>query len=246
MEKSAAVALVAAVLLLAACGGTQPPTPTPQPPPTDTPTTTPAPRPVDDVTAAPQDIVITITATTSLPATERVIRRMTLPPSWTPTPTPTITLTRTPSLTPTVTQIPTITPTLTTAKLCRDYFQATFLVDEDQAYAPDDAPFLYMFSELPDAEVRFEAINRDSDEVYRLEIPGRAVFADTIDLAFFPGAATYDWTISLSIDTRRDVCEITGTLTIERPPTLLDQLFGTRPDAEATPEVSPEATAADE
>ncbi len=209
------------VALSACAGSNDPPPPTAAPSETPAPTLITQPDPIHNETATP---------------TRFVAQRATLPPTWTPTASATITPTASITPTPTTTPSPTVTLTLPPEEICERLFLGVVNTAPERVYARDATIPISLYSGLPNSAIRFEAINRVSERTLTINLPGGFPLIDNLPLSNFPGPGIYDWTIEIIPDDGDPLCTRTGTLTIERPYSFLDQLLD---QAEATPEAAP-------
>jgi hypothetical protein len=146
--------------------------------------------------------------------------RRTLPPSFTPTFTPTATFT--PSITPT----PGMTPTATNipeAVLCEAFVTAIVL-------PISTASTLLMISLNYDAMIHLRLIYVETEKVIlEGDLPGNNIFQIQFKADDLPYSGEYRWELSLADETRSEVCQRSDVFQIVKP--------------EITPELSPEMTA---
>lgn len=178
---------------------------------------------------------------TPLPfATSAVRERMTLPPSWTPTATPSITPTPTNTLTPTITSTPTITPTRTVAEIC-EIFSGQFLAFNEAQYNPEDQVDYFFSYDDPNGEIVLKASKRDSDEVFEVTLPSSLVLGTFHVDVLTPG--TWDLTYSLNTSSKTEICESNPIVLDIVQPSRLDRLIDTLSTMSAAQKATPEVAA---
>jgi len=211
--------------LLTACGGSDE---TPPPTVAASPSLTQTHTPIFDVQVMP-------TITPGATATVFIAQRATLPPTWTPTLTPTITTT------PTITDTPLPTATLTESEICEEDFVVGFSPEEDRIYTFDESIYIMLHSRNRNALIQFRVENQATGTTESFTLPGGAALIDLLSLEFLPEPGIYDWSITLNLPERSGLCEVNGILRVRNDNTLLDFMSG-RQNPEVTPVATPEIT----
>jgi hypothetical protein len=175
----------------------------------------------DTPTAITSLTPIPVRATDDRPAAPS-IRRLTLPPPFTPTPTYTATLTATLTLTPTS------TPTLTTEQICELFIAGANKGNGATYTAGEMVIFRLNTQGVQNVTMRTEFNHAGSDEGFHFEFPGGERLITAINPVDFPVEGDYTWRATLNTDDDSEICVQEGTLTIDLP--------------EATEEATPELT----
>lgn len=183
--------------------------------PIPSPTTTPSPTLVEDsITPA----VTLIPSNTPQQQPQAPIRtpfeRRPLPATWTPTTTPTATISPTPTATPTNTLTPTPTSTRTQDELCEAF---TFLLDYDpeQTYTQEDALTLYFGIDDPQLQIGIDATERITGETLSSVLSTNGLYTiGQLELSGFPLVGTYDWVAYLLTPDEEQLCHQRGVLII--------------------------------
>ena len=173
----------------------------------------------DVPTATPTATALPSTPTEVAPRPTFAGDRPTLPPTWTPTATPTITNT------PTITATPTATATPGPAEICEDVVLTLMLLD-NRTYSPaDNVQFLADVRD-PNYTINLRFVHQESEEETIRNLPGGEVYFGTFSLDLEPGPGTYTWSMSLRTPTYDGICAIDGTF-ILRARTPLEVMFDT-------------------
>jgi hypothetical protein len=213
----------AALLICAACSGT----------PTPTPTTPASPTPTLHLSTHAGPLV-----------------RATLPPTWTttPTPLPTATLTPTP-----VTPTATLTPVPSLAELC-DSFTVDYAFDDGHSFRWNETIAMLFgtpFSAVRDPAtqrvvpltVRWLATHRLSGENLGVEVGGGQRFGMELPISRLPRPGFYEWTVAVYGDGIGEQCRHTGIFFASRSAIDLTPTLEIAATAEATTEMTADATA---
>lgn len=166
--------------------------------------------------------------------TSAVNFQSTLPASFTPTITPSLTATPIASNTPTATSTATAIPE---DILCEDFVAS--LAPSDEAIPLDDLQDFYQFF-IPYDTVRITLIvtNLETGEIAeRAILNGNVVWDAVFTPEFYPDIAEYEWVATLQDSTRLGLCERRGTFD-----TRADELQSAESTAEVTVEAISEAT----
>jgi hypothetical protein len=153
---------------------------------------------------------ITPTLANQPAATVTPVPRSTLPPLWTPSDTPTITLTPTPTATPSRTPTPSVEDICAAFGLLHDFTGKT--IYDWGSYIP-----ILVNLERRDVLLRFTATHRLSGEGTGFELPGGQPVIMEFRISALPRPGTYDWTLGLRSETYGDICELTGSFIALRP-----------------------------
>ncbi len=145
------------------------------------------------------------TVPTLTPGAATIVVR-TLPPTWTPSFTPTP---LPPSPTPTATLTPTPQPTLDPLTVCEDL--EIISVPEDGVGVDYSGRVAFSWRGAPaSVTVRVVVWQRASGEGILVEWPSEQALNMPIEMSYLPDAGIYDWTFSLYHPILGDLCKLDG------------------------------------
>lgn len=215
--------LLSLLILLAGCGGS---------PASTSPTVTNAPAtPQPAETGQPIETAILASATpyptqpptaTRFFPTSSVRERMTLPPSWTPTITPSVTRTPTITLTPTPTLTPTLTPTRSLEALCEGIV-AYLEVEPGREYEFSETIPFVIASDDPNVSFELRLENEAADFIEVIPFEAGQVYIGQFLLETLDDPGAYRWTVTANRGDATGLCQQIYTFTIQEP-SLLDTL----------------------